>query len=150
MPSDDLIREFIRMVLNTIEADNAKLASRIKELESEGTLIVSGGLSGDDDFWEITNYRSGKILAEGREEEAYEAKTNELARKFPGGIWHIDRLWHDLDIPSGIPPAASVSESLAGALYDWIESRDTPDKDIAEWAGLPAEKVHEIRAGGGI
>lgn len=149
MTHDDLIRQHVRKILDTIETDSAKLASRIKELESEGALIVSGGQTDDNDCWEITNYRTGKVLAEGRELNKYDAKIDELASKFPGGIWDIDRVSADIDIPSKIPTTPGVPESLAAMLYDWIEMPSTSDKDIAAWAGFTVEKVREIRSAEG-
>jgi hypothetical protein len=106
----------------------------IRKLEADGYRIVNGGGTGAD-AWEITNWRTGELLARGSGgHEEYERAVGGLGR-----VWHIDQVVHEFeDVDPGDLP-----ESLADALRDWVEG--APVEDVAAWTGWPVDKIERCR-----
>ncbi len=141
MRRTDIVREHIGRVLEAqLAAEDVRL-QRAEDLERAGHRIVSGGQVSRDG-WEITDWRTGELIAEGNDGLAgYDAATDRLD---PENMWfHVDRLDDDEPLPDvttpGMPP------SLGSAIEDWIGQSSTPDEEIAEFIGWSVEKVREHR-----
>jgi len=140
--TDTAVRDYVRALLRQYRADEDARQERIRALEADGRRIVNGGQTGQDS-WEITDWRSGDLLAHGTGGiDEYDAATGRLD---PDGKWlHIDHVDADpVDVePVGIP------DSLADALQDWLGSAGTPDEDVAEFVGWSVEDVARHREDG--
>ncbi|MFJ4887816.1 hypothetical protein [Streptomyces sp. NPDC088731] len=141
--TDTAVREYVRALLRVRLADEQARQERIRALEKEGHRFVDGGQTGrtDDDqaTWEITDWRTGELLASGTGDDAYDV---EGARLDPDGKWlHIDHVEEAMTKvePVGIPT------SLADALQDWLGVSSTPDEDVAEFVGWSVEEVARHR-----
>lgn len=136
----DAVREHLRRVLAAQLHDGNARLQRAEELERSGRRIVAGGQVSDDG-WEIRDWRTGEMIAEGTDGFAgYEAAADDLD---PDGTWfHCDHLWGEelteVTTP-GVPP------SLGTCLEDWIGQVSTPDEEIAELVGWTIEKVRQHR-----
>lgn len=134
----DAVRDHIRHALEVGRRANDARLQRVEELERSGHRIVDGGqLAGD--AWEIRDWRTGALIAEGSDGLAgYDATAERLD---PDDMWfHIDRIYGEPEpyvITPGVPP------SLGQAIEDWIGQRSTPDEEIAEFIGWSVEKVRE-------
>jgi hypothetical protein len=140
-PRTDVVREHIRRVLEAqLRADDARF-ERAEELERSGRRIVDGGQVSTDG-WEIRDWRTDEVIAEGTDGLAeYEAT---VARLDPHDTWfHVDNL--DDDEPRPYVTTPGMPPSLGRAIEDWIDELSTPDEEIAEFIGWPVEKVREHR-----
>ncbi|WP_331759600.1 hypothetical protein [Streptomyces anulatus] len=134
----DLIRAYIRALLERNLALEQDRQERIRTYEQSGHRIVSGGQIGlaDDgqSTWEYTDWRTGEVIASGC------GSTEHLD---PEGEWiHIDYMPDDDgdDVETG-----GVPESLAENLRDWLGTTTTPDEDVAFLAGWPLDVVRRYR-----
>jgi hypothetical protein len=141
---DDTIRDYIRALLRANLALDHERLKRISLLEEAGRRIVDGGQTGEDS-WEITDWRSGEVLASGSDGIAgYEAAS---VRLDPDGKWyHVDHADGDEDDEdadrvdhNGLP------DSLANALQDWLGMISTPDEDVAAVTRWSVEEVKRHR-----
>lgn len=137
----DVVKEHIRRVLEANRRGDDTKLERAEELERSGRRIVNGGqISGDS--WEITDWRTGELIAEGSDGlTGYDLTADRLD---PNGTWfHADHLSGDEPEPyvatPGMPP------SLGQAIEEWVDMLSTPDEEIAEFIGWPVEKVREYR-----
>src|SRR6266498_2445243 len=130
------VKEYAVKVLAAIGADISASEAELASLESEGYQIVSGGQTGDYDdghncTWEITDYRTGAILASGSDGlKGYEAASDK------GNYYHVDHIDHvtatvQLDCGQGF------TGMLTEALLNWMENARTTDEDIAALTGQP-------------
>jgi hypothetical protein len=137
--TDTAVRSYVQAVLRQYRADQDARIERITALEATGSRIIDGGQI-DQDAWEIKDWRTGELLAEGTgDHRDYDAATTRLD---PDGKWlHIDTIDIDpMDVEHiGIP------ESLANALLDWLGSAATPDEDVAQLVGWSADDVAHHR-----
>lgn len=140
--STDAVREHARRVLEKHNRNNEARLERIAKLEAEGHRIVNGGQTSHTG-WEITDWRTGEVIAEGEYGiEGYNAATERLD---PDGKWyHFDHTFDDETLEPtktpGVPP------SLARAIEEnWIDALDTPDEEIAEFISWPVAKVRKYR-----
>lgn len=141
--TDTAIREYVRAHLRCRLADEQARLDRVHALEAAGHRMVDGGQTGrtDDDqaTWEITDWRTGELLASGIGDDAYDA---EGARLDPDGKWlHIDNVDEDLTEVE----AVGIPVSLANALQDWVGTSSTSDEDVAEIVGWSVEEVTRHR-----
>ncbi len=145
----DPTRKFVQAVLEACKLDAIARSTRVQEAEAAGQRIVNGGQTGSYNDatggapWEITDWRTGSVLASGTgdlaEEEAAMARIDA-----DGTFIHIDALWEDIE-PAHVT-SDELPPSLADALEEWVQSTGTPDEDIAEWAGWPLDQVRLARA----
>lgn len=139
---DTPLRTHVRKVLRAVAAYNAAEAARIKEIEDQGHRIVDGGGEAEG-FWDITDWRTGEVLASGS--KGYDEYSAAIERLDPDGQWvHIDRihgdeLWDGYDIS----PTDGIPSSLAVALVDWVENGGTPNEEIAQVAGWSDDEVEQ-------
>lgn len=142
----DAVRDHIRKILETLAADKAADAKEIAQLEAAGRRIVDGGqiTSYDEDNecgWEITDWRTGEVLASGH--STYEEYIAAYELVDPDGkFYHHD---HIGETPTTVPDTDGVPPSLAQALEDWIGQNATPSSEVAEVAAWPVERVEECR-----
>jgi hypothetical protein len=137
--SDTAVRDYVQALLRQYRADDEVRQERIRALEAEGRRIVGGGQTGQD-TWEVTDWRTGDLLARGTgDHHHYDYAADRLD---PDGKWiHIDNI--DTD-PGDVEPIG-IPDSLAGALQDWLGSAGTPDEDVAELVGWNVEAVARHR-----
>lgn len=137
--TDTAVRSYVQAVLRQFRADEDVRLERIREAEAAGRRIIGGGQIGHD-AWEIADWRTGELLAEGTgDHHAYDAAATRLD---PDGKWlHIDTI--DTD-PTDVEPAG-IPESLANALLDWLGSSGTPDEDVAQFIGWSVQDVARHR-----
>jgi hypothetical protein len=137
----DAVREHIRRVLaDQLRWDQA-CDHRAEELERRGRRIVTGG-STSEDSWEVTDWRTGQLLAEG--DGGLEGYGAAVARLDPDGTWFlVDHLYRAEPVSEVTTPG--IPRSLGDAIEDWIGSTSTPDEEIAEFIGWSVEKVREHR-----
>lgn len=106
----------------------------------QGRRIVGGGQISQHG-WEITDWVTGQVLAQG--DDGLEGYAEASERLDPEGMWiHIDHVGPEL---SPLPVTAGIPESLGTALADWIGSWGTSDEEIAEFIGWPVDKVSDCR-----
>ena len=115
----DVIREYIRTVLETTAAAEKAEEDEIARIEAEGFRLVDGGQLAED-RWEITDFRSGEILAEGTggPDEYFEAANaldNDVKIYYIGAI--ASEIYSRFPVPD---PPAGLPESLAEALAIWV------------------------------
>lgn len=136
---DASVRDYVRALLHQYRADEGARQERIRALEADGRRIVDGGQTGQDS-WEITDWRTGDLLALGTGGIVdYDAASTRLD---PDGEWlHIDRV--DVD-PVDVEPVGFPA-SLADALQDWLGLVTTPDEDVAQFIGWSVEEVARHR-----
>ncbi|MEV5915740.1 hypothetical protein AB0M00_43520 [Streptomyces chartreusis] len=134
-PTDTAVRDYVRALLRQYRADEEARQARISVLEAEGHRLINGGQTGQDS-WEITDWRTGNLLASGAGD--HRAYDEAVMRLDPDGKWlHIDTV--DTD-PADVE-AVGIPESLADALQDWLGSAGTPDEDVAQFVGWSVEDV---------
>jgi hypothetical protein len=135
----DVFREHVRRVLEANLRSKKAILDRAAELERSGRRIVSGGQVSQDG-WEITDWRTNELIAEGGGGIAgYDATA---ARLDPENTWfHADHLGGDEPVPYVETPG--VPETLGHAIEEWADSPSTPEEEIAEFIGWPVEKVRE-------
>jgi hypothetical protein len=137
--TDTAVRDYVRALLRQYRSEEDARLERIRVLEAEGRRIINGGQTGPDS-WEITDWRTGDLLANGTGGiDDYDAAATRLD---PGHKWlHVDTI--DTE-PVAVTPAG-IPASLANALQDWLGSTGTPDDDVAEFVGWSVEDVAHHR-----
>jgi hypothetical protein len=102
------LRDHIRRVLTAYLVDDQDFARRVRELESSGYRMISGGQTLGEN-WEIHEWRTGKLIAEGSGGlDGYDATCEQLG---PDGMWYdVDNVRNDLPYSEagetpGIPPS---------------------------------------------
>jgi hypothetical protein len=138
--TEGLVKQHILAALQRDAAWEAAEEGARRKLEADGYRLVGGDCSAQDGGWEITDYRSGAVLASGkglnREEAsaAYERASDELDKAQP--IYHVDHI----EVPDGLmeyPPApCGLPPSLADAIADWACGVDRHEgrEEIVTWA----------------
>jgi hypothetical protein len=140
--TDTAIRDYVRALLRQYRSDEEARQETIRDLEAKGHRIIDGGQTGQD-TWEITDWRTGELLASGTGgDRDYDAAASRLD---PDDKWlHIDTV--DTDSSSVEP--VGIPASLADALQDWLGMASTPDEDVAEFVGWSVEDVARHREEG--
>lgn len=125
--TDDLLRTHIRAILQAEEDYDKHKEDLLSSYEAKGHRIISGGQTGHD-TWDITDYRTGQIIAEGGGGlEGYgDALSSDQAER---ENWvHIDPITEDLYMSE--PVTEGLPESLCEALSHWVREQ-ADDEDIA-------------------
>lgn len=137
--TDTAVRDYVQALLRQYRTDEDTRQERIRALETEGRRIISGGQTGEDS-WEITDWRTGELLASGTGGiDDYDAAATRLD---PDDKWlHIDSLDDD---PTSVEPVG-IPASLASALQDWLGFAVTPDEDVAQFVGWSVKDVARHR-----
>lgn len=133
--TDTAIRDYVRALLRQRRLDEEARQESIRALEASGHRIVGGGQTGQAS-WEITDWRTGAVLASGTGD--HRDYDDAASRLDPDGNWlHIDNIDSDPTIvePAGIPA------SLADALQDWLGSTGTTAEDVAQFVGWSTDDV---------
>ncbi|MFE2532591.1 hypothetical protein [Streptomyces sp. NPDC059371] len=146
--SDELVKTFVRSWLAANVRARQAFADQVKELEGSGHRIVDGGQVGsyDDEgrcSWEVTDWRTGEVLASGHTTMEEQDKTTDALD--PGNVWYHRDNMHafdlvEVDLPEGLP------ESLHEPLMEWLENRAEAE-EIAAWLGEPAEEIEHKMSG---
>jgi hypothetical protein len=129
------IIEQIKNVLAAIDRDEAAIASRIEELESQGYRIVNyGQVSGfgwdEDDEpakFECSDHRTGEIIWTGNEPHEDE--------QWPGDWYCLDSIHNEFDIVDPIK-ATSVPDWLAAAIQDMVSEQQDNEQKFRELLAL--------------
>ncbi len=122
--TDNLLRTHIRAVLQAEEDYGKRKDALLSDYEAKGHRIIDGGQTSSDE-WEVTDYRTGEMIAAGDGGmEGYAEVVHDH-----GEMWvHIDPITEGLDLPD--PVTEGLPESLCEALSDWVRER-ADDEDIA-------------------
>ncbi|MGW3383336.1 hypothetical protein ACWDCO_24510 [Streptomyces albogriseolus] len=137
--TDTAVRDYVRALLRQHRSNEDTRLAAIEAAEKAGHRIVDGGQTGQD-TWEITDWRTGEVLASGDDGlNGYGEAANRLDSA--GKLLHIDSLDTEYArvAPVGIP------DSLADALEDWLGMAATTDEDVAQVAGWSVEEVARHR-----
>lgn len=131
----------VRKILQAREAEWVATMAEVEKLEAAGCRIITGGQTGRD-TWDIVDWRTDEIIAEGGGGLDGYAKAHE--RLNPEGTWHhMDPIAADIMIDPA--PTEGVPPSLAQALEDWIGQLNTPDDEIAQVVGWSEDDVARCR-----
>jgi len=140
-----LLRNHAREAVRRSRAWHAAAAERRRELETGGYRLVGGDGDANTGEWEITDYRTGQVLASGTDgigdyDSAAERLDAETQAAGGRGIIHDDHVY-DSDALNALlssPPAPEgIPVSLADAVADWAEEADDRgDKDALRLLGL--------------
>lgn len=129
-------------VIHTYRTHANAVVAKIDTLEAAGIQVIDGDQGASGDAWEITDWRTGGLIASGS--GGHDGWGKILRELDPCGSWvHVD--WLIDQIPAIKIHPDRIPQSLADAIETWVESSETPDEDIAEIAGWPVEKVREHR-----
>lgn len=140
----DLVRTHIEAALMQINDDEERRVAELCALENKGHRLVGGGQTGGGgdmpQTWNITDYWTGEVLAEGEGLDECDAAFDRLD---PDGMFvNVDRVTMEFEYgPTPVTPG--IPETLGATLYDWVESAD--DEEIAEFIGWSVEKVKGCR-----
>jgi hypothetical protein len=114
----EAIREHVAAVIKADEVLEEHVARMARAKEADGYRIVEGGQTGPlvDGLapWELTDWRSGEVIAAGSGLDSFQAQF-ESER-----WWHIDSLAYDHVRP--LPESASLPPGLARALANWASN----------------------------
>lgn len=138
--SDTAIRDYIRALLRHDLVNEEARQERIRNYEKSGRHIIDGGQTGQD-AWEIRDWRTGVIIAEGGGGlSGYDVAAQ---RHDPDDKWlHIDQIEEG---SASEVEHAGLPISLAEALRDWMGMTATPDEDVAAVVGWSVEEVSRHR-----
>lgn len=141
----DLVRDFLRTVLEQHASDTQRIELALNRAESEGLRLVDGGQVGPTS-WEITDYRTGAVIARGDDGlEGYEKAGDRLD---PEGTWiHVDP-FAERELERGRVASTNpgLPPGLADVLEDWVlGGRQTSDEEVAEFLGYTPQDVAELR-----
>jgi hypothetical protein len=127
----DVIREYIRAVLDTTAQAEKAEDDEIARIEAEGFRLVDGGQV-TEDRWEISDFRSGEILAEGDggPDEYFEAAN---ALDGDAKIYYVGAIASEIHSRFPVPePPAGLPESLAEALAAWVSEHTGEAQQFSE------------------
>ncbi len=130
----DVIREYLRAVLDTAAQAEKAEGDEIARIEAEGFRLVDGGQL-TEDRWEITDFRSGEILAEGDggPDEYFEA-ANALDNDTK--IYYVGAISSEVFLRFPVPePPTGLPESLAEALAKWVTEHTGEAQQFSEQSG---------------
>lgn len=122
--SAELIEQHIRAVLQQEENQEKRKEALLADYEAKGYRIIDGGQTGPD-TWDVTDYRTGKLIAEGDGGiDGLNKVTDEQ-----GAMWvHVDPITDDLPLEDD-PVTEGLPESLCEALTFWV-SNSASDDDL--------------------
>ncbi|MEE2040099.1 hypothetical protein Q8791_23050 [Nocardiopsis sp. CT-R113] len=119
MTPEQLTRQYIADCYKEERSYENHRVQLLTNWETKGHTIVSGHYNGSNDSWNITDYRNGKLLAEGTGHDEYNAVWDSR-----GAQWvDYDHATRPLDDhltyperPEGLP------DSLCDALAQWVDN----------------------------
>lgn len=138
---DQRVKSYLAAVLDHGIAYNQAIAKKIAEYEASGYRIVGGGQTSQN-TWDITDYRTSQLIAEGDDGLA-----GYLAVEPPEGEdWiHIDPLTEEATDSLDEPDNGGLPESFCEVIRQWFDSPGTDPDDIAEITGFPTERIIAAR-----
>jgi hypothetical protein len=155
MNSFPLSIEYIRAVLAMSAEQQAAHEAWVAEVEAQGYRVVDGGQTSAYEYssgtgrcdYEVTDYRTGEILASGHGTiEDYEAAGEALSRRLGQPLWHIDPLTDEVDDEGGYlegPEHALKGTFLGSLLLTWTWNNED---DVRNWIDAGADEVMIHRA----
>lgn len=138
---DSLVQQHIRAVIAFEEDYEKRKEALLADHETKGDRIISGGQTYGQE-WEITDYRTGEVIAAGDGGiEGYAEIVHEHGRTWV----HVDPITeHLMDTPDPITPG--LPKTLCEQLTEWVRDRAT-EKDINEvltWGNASAQEPETI------
>ncbi len=109
----DAVAEQIVAELEAMAKTRTDREARAQELESQGYRIIDGGQISST-RWEITDWRTGAVLAKGLCSDIDNDPEN---IELPGKCYHIDRIREDTFYEA--KRVEGLPESLADAIVEW-------------------------------
>jgi hypothetical protein len=129
----------VRKLLEERRAWKQIRRAALRDHERRGFHIIDGGrIPGADGKWQITDWRTSKVLANDTTHASYnDALTHKMIQfdTISNGCW---------DEP--LTPTPDVDERLSDALNDWVHDSSTPDDAIAAAAGWTVEATRAVRS----
>lgn len=120
--TEPLIHQHIRAAVAYEARYEERKQAYIRGYEEEGRRIVSGGQTGDTS-WEVTDYRTGELLARGDGGyEEYSKRVDEIGRHWLDISHLLEEIYED-----GPPATEGLPEKLCDAIADWAETA-TPEE----------------------
>jgi hypothetical protein len=141
--TEDLTRECARQALLAHRAWLDAEDRAVEQLELAGRRIVCGGQTSSPDKdgnsdWEITDWRTGQVLASGHgTHEDYFAATEKLDPD--GRFVHRDHVGEDVPLPR-VPVIDGLPASLAEKTAEWAMDIASAE-ELAAWTGWPVAEV---------
>lgn len=140
--TDSLVRQHAAAVLQHWTNRHAQLEQILSGLEAKGKRIVDGGQL-DADAWQVTDHRTGAVLASGT---GGHAELTALLNSARAADWewandYIDDVYGTGEkvLTPGLP------ESLCTAIAEWIEQPALSHEELAAFVGWPVERVKAAR-----
>lgn len=157
---NDPVKTHIRALLEAEAARNTAITAKIREVETAGGRIGRWRKwrAADSSYdWEITDWRTGKVLATSEEGGSDHEVIEDLGivpwfsppsgdSSFPILDWTRDTYPPAIPDRNDPPPPDGLPASLAKAITEWFDYDRPTDEDIAAFVGLPAADVTRCRA----
>ncbi|WP_305789305.1 hypothetical protein [Symbioplanes lichenis] len=132
---DDLVREYVRALLEAPFVADEERLRRAREIVRSGRRVVQDSRTSATG-WELRDWLTGALIARGDDGPAG-------LRAALAGACHADELYAE---EQGVAPVApGLPVSLSHAIEEWVFAPSTPDDDVATVAGWPVRKVREHR-----
>jgi hypothetical protein len=132
VPMSDCLCQYVREILQRTALNEQDRQAEMDRLEAKGFIIVSGGSDGDDG-WDITNARTGQILAAGTGGYEEWLKQCEVLHRIQP-MYHIDRVLDEnrswMEPPRLLP---GMSKEMAEGLQDWVWDNE---EAVRSWLGV--------------
>lgn len=124
--TEPLIHQHIRAAAAYEASYEARKEALLASYEAKGERIISGGQTGPD-TWDVTDYRTGELLAKGGGGfDEYCKVLGEI-----GDNWvHIDPITDGLYVDN-LPVTEGLPSSLCDALNDWVDTADPEEIEAA-------------------
>jgi hypothetical protein len=132
---NDLVREYVRTLLEAPFLADEERLRRAREIERSGRRVVQDSRTSATG-WELRDWLTGALIARGDDGPAG-------LRAALAGAYHADNLY--AEAPGAAPVAPGLPESLGHAIEEWVFASSTPDDDVAAVADWPVRKVREHR-----
>lgn len=132
-PADVSLRSLLTKLAVADRSEDARMNIAYTELEARGYRLIDGGQV-DEDKWEMLDFRSGKVLAQG--EDGLDGWGDAIGRMEMGdAMYHVDAV-HDEVRPTDLTDAINklartgIPEELLDAMANWVSSAS--DEDLSE------------------
>lgn len=132
-PADVSLRSLLTTLAVADRSEDARMNIAYTELEARGYRLIDGGQV-DDDRWELLDFRSGKVLAQGTvDHDDWDDAISGLDAD--NTMYHVDAVHDDVrpnDLTDAINTLArsGIPEELLDAMANWVSMAS--DEDLSE------------------
>src|SRR5215469_2575690 len=135
--TQDSYQTFARRVVHVMAAERRMLAARTAVIEAKGYRLVGGGQTDNDGGWEITDARTGAVLASGT--GGYEEYR---AHDLGFDAWHSDQLLDDTLLTAEYEDLGIDGDDAHSIEY--LIYRATP-ATVSWLTGLPLAEIEWVK-----